>query len=230
MRVTGNFSYLLIALIGFLALTALQAEYSLPLGRYFIGYAFEATMIVGIWSIVHVRKWFTIGMILVGISIVSILLMELGGQYWAKYVNLVSILLFYVLTTFLALKALLYGREVNLNKIMGSICVYLLAGISWGILYYLEFLLQPGAFEGLTVTQPEQQFTELLYYSYVTISTLGYGDITPLSPVARTLAYIEALFGQFYIAILVASFVGMSLGSRKRTPLASDRNEESEQP
>jgi len=55
----------------------------------------------------------------------------------------------------------------------------------------------------------------LLYYSYVTLSTLGYGDITPVTPIARTLSFLEALFGQFYIAILVASFVGMHISIRR---------------
>jgi len=54
-----------------------------------------------------------------------------------------------------------------------------------------------------------------LYYSYVTLSTLGYGDITPVTPIARTLSFLEALFGQFYIAILVASFVGMHISVRR---------------
>ncbi|HID49217.1 MAG TPA: two pore domain potassium channel family protein [Chromatiales bacterium] len=115
---------------------------------------------------------------------------------------------------------------------MGSICVYLLVGISWGILFYLENRIHPGAFRGLATGDGKDEFIELLYYSYVTISTLGYGDITPVSPVARTLAFIEALFGQFYIAILVAGFVGLHLGSQRRTYVSSttqDNNGHKEQ-
>ena len=99
---------------------------------------------------------------------------------------------------------------------MGSICVYILVGISWSIFYFFVSVIHPGAFDGITEIGAKQQFTDLLYYSFVTLSTLGYGDINPVTPIARTLAYIEALFGQFYIAILVASFVGMHITSSQK--------------
>jgi voltage-gated potassium channel len=210
MKVTGNFIYLLVALIGFLILTALMTEYQVPGLRSLLALAFEATLIIGIWSILHVHKWFALGVALIVISIISFLLYEIGGLPWADHLNKISILLFYLLTTILALRALMYGNEINTNKILGSICVYLLVGVSWAILYYFEFELNSEAFHGLDKTNPDDIMLDLLYYSYVTLSTLGYGDITPVSPIARTLAYIEALFGQFYIAILVAGFVGMN--------------------
>ncbi|MGW8229005.1 MAG: potassium channel family protein, partial [Gammaproteobacteria bacterium] len=136
---------------------------------------------------------------------------------WAPYVNLIVALLFYLMTTGIAFSALLKGERIDLNMLMGSICVYILVGMSWSILYFFESIVHPGAFNGVNITSTKQEFTDLLYYSFVTLSTLGYGDITPITPIARTLAYIEALFGQFYIAILVASFVGMhiSRGSKK---------------
>jgi voltage-gated potassium channel len=217
MQVAGNFRYLLITLIGFLILTALQAEYPILGKGHFVTLALEMTLIIGIWSIVHVRKWFGIGMALVVISIICFLLQQLAGLRWAEYINMLAILLFYSLTTILAFKAMMTGNEINSNKIMGSICVYLLVGISWGILYYFEFLLNHEAFRGLGAGNQQDTVLDLLYYSYVTISTLGYGDITPISPVARTLAYIEALFGQFYIAILVAGFVGLGLTRGNRS-------------
>jgi len=98
---------------------------------------------------------------------------------------------------------------------MGSICVFILVGICWSIFYFFESVVHPGAFSGIDAEFGKSRFTDLLYYSYVTLSTLGYGDITPVTPIARTLAYLEALFGQFYIAILVASFVGMHISVRR---------------
>ena len=60
------------------------------------------------------------------------------------------------------------------------------------------------------------QLTELMYYSFVTITTLGYGDLTPLKPMVRTLAYLEAILGQFYVAVLVAWLVGMYLSGKNQ--------------
>jgi hypothetical protein len=57
---------------------------------------------------------------------------------------------------------------------------------------------------------------DLFYYSYVTLATLGYGDINPVGPEARSLAITEAIVGQLYLVVLVAGLVGMSLGQRKR--------------
>jgi len=124
-------------------------------------------------------------------------------------------LLFYLFTTMLAFEAMFTGEQIDLNMIMGSVCVYILVGITWSILYFFESVIHPGAFNGIVVEVGKQRFSDLLYYSYVTLSTLGYGDITPVTPIARTLAFLEALFGQFYIAILVASFVGMHISVRR---------------
>ena len=60
------------------------------------------------------------------------------------------------------------------------------------------------------------QLTELMYYSFVTLTTLGYGDLTPVKPIARTVGYLEAIVGQFYLAVLVAWLVGMYLSGKNQ--------------
>jgi hypothetical protein len=72
----------------------------------------------------------------------------------------------------------------------------------------------PGSFHGLTATEIGNQLSELLYYSFVSMTTLGYGDLTPVKPLARTVAYLEAIMGQFYVAVLVAWLVGMYLSGK----------------
>ena len=211
MHVRGNFAYLLISLLGFLLLTSVLAQYPAIGGDQILMFVIEATLIVGIWSLVRHRFWFMAGVVLIAIGAMNIILDAIFNHSWAPYINLIVALLFYLFTTVIAFRSLLTGNRINLNMIMGSICVYILVGISWSIFYFFVSVIHPGAFNGVTETGAKQQFTDLLYYSFVTLSTLGYGDITPVTPIARTLAYIEALFGQFYIAILVASFVGMHI-------------------
>lgn len=217
MHVRGNFAYLLFSLLGFLFLTAILAQYPTIGGGQALIFALEATLIIGVWSIVRQRLWFAVGVALIAIGAINLILDIFINYSWAPYVNLIVALLFYLMTTGIAFSALLKGERIDLNTLMGSICVYILVGMSWSILYFFESIVHPGAFNGVNITSTKQEFTDLLYYSFVTLSTLGYGDITPITPIARTLAYIEALFGQFYIAILVASFVGMhiSRGSKK---------------
>ena len=211
MHVRGNFAYLLTSLLGFLLLTAILAQYPAIGGDQILMFLLEATLIVGIWSLVRQRFWFMAGVVLIAIGAMNIILEMVINHSWAPYINLIVALLFYLFTTVIAFRSLLTGNRINLNMIMGSICVYILVGISWSIFYFFVSVIHPGAFNGVTVIGAKQQFYDLLYYSFVTLSTLGYGDITPVTPIARTLAYIEALFGQFYIAILVASFVGMHI-------------------
>jgi hypothetical protein len=209
MQVRGNFAYLLISLLGFLIIIAILTQYPTIGGDQIFMLLLEATLIVGIWSLVRQRFWFMFGLVLIAIGGINIIVDMIIQHSWAHYINLLVALLFYLSTTAIAFRSLLTGERIDLNMIMGSICVYVLVGISWSIFYYFELVMHPGAFNGIVAQGGKQQFTELLYYSYVTLSTLGYGDITPVTPIARTLAYLEALFGQFYIAILVASFVGM---------------------
>ena len=211
MHVRGNFAYLLISLLGFLLLTSVLAQYPAIGGDQILMFVIEATLIVGIWSLIRQRFWFMAGVVLIAIGAMNIILDAIFNHSWAPYINLIVALLFYLFTTVIAFRSLLTGNRINLNMIMGSICVYILVGISWSIFYFFVSVIHPGAFNGVTEIGAKQQFYDLLYYSFVTLSTLGYGDITPVTPIARTLAYIEALFGQFYIAILVASFVGMHI-------------------
>jgi hypothetical protein len=216
MSVRGNFAYLLISLLGFLILAAIIAQYPTIGGDQILILLIEATLIVGVWSLVRHRFWFMFGVILIAIGALNIILELIFHHSWAHQVNLLVALLFYLFTTLIAFKTLLTGQRIDLNMLMGSICVYILVGMSWSIFYYFESVMHPGAFNGTTAGGGTQQFTELLYYSFVTLSTLGYGDVTPVTPIARTLAYLEALFGQFYIAILVASFVGIHIARSHR--------------
>jgi voltage-gated potassium channel len=69
----------------------------------------------------------------------------------------------------------------------------------------------PGSFKGVSDVDPGGVSMELVYFSYITLTTLGYGDISPTQPVAHFLCFAEAIVGQFYIAVLVASLVGVKV-------------------
>jgi hypothetical protein len=110
--------------------------------------------------------------------------------------------------------AVLDDREVTLDTIVGAICLYLLAGLLWTYLYATIILTSPSAFQlAITVDPPiaspfgKGGFQQLVYLSFVTMTTLGYGDITPVSAPAQTASYLQAVFGQFFLAVLVARLV-----------------------
>src|SRR5262249_33134812 len=94
---------------------------------------------------------------------------------------------------------------ITVHRVQGAVAAYLLLGLVWGYAYQLAAALHPGAFaSALAIPQHDRG---LLYFSFVTLTTLGYGDVTPVHPVARSLAVMEALTGQLYPAILLARLV-----------------------
>ena len=104
-------------------------------------------------------------------------------------------------------------KQVTLETISGAICAYFMIGLVWGLCFSLLEQAQPGSF---LMTEQQADPSHFIYYSFVTMSTLGYGDITPISNPARSLSLLEAVVGQFYIAVLIARLVGMHIAQERR--------------
>ncbi len=100
---------------------------------------------------------------------------------------------------------------VTSYRLQGAIAVYLLFGVGWAHAYHLTGLLHPGSFN--TPSGEIPSVLDWAYFSFITLTTVGYGDITPVRPIARTLAMGEALTGQLYLAVLIARLVAMEVVS-----------------
>jgi hypothetical protein len=117
------------------------------------------------------------------------------------------------------LASVLRAERVTGIKIYSAIAVYLMIGFAWAGLYALVDLLQPGSFSGpaLNMTPGYEPYLQLydtatsIYLSFVTLTTLGFGDVTPTTVPARTLVWVEALVGQLYLAVLVARLVSLQI-------------------
>jgi hypothetical protein len=103
---------------------------------------------------------------------------------------------------------------VTHHRIQGAVAVFLLLGLVWANAYQLLHLMRPAAFSGAVGDAPGSQ--TWIYYSFVTLTTMGYGEITPVHPVARSLAISEAVSGQLYLAIMLARLVSLYMGARDR--------------
>jgi hypothetical protein len=102
--------------------------------------------------------------------------------------------------------------HVSFDSILGAVCGYLFLGLGWAVCYAIIENFHPGSFDaGESLAKlregPALLPQLLIYFSFVTLTTVGYGDITPLSPPARTFAWMEAITGQFYLAVIVAALV-----------------------
>jgi hypothetical protein len=118
---------------------------------------------------------------------------------------------------FMTLKRTLRPGPVTRHRVIGGIAGYLLIGYTWAFAYQLVAHQAPDAIHvecGNMTDAPSTQPNQLLYFSFVTLTTVGYGDVHPVGSVVRSLAVAEALVGQLYLAILIASLVGMALQTK----------------
>lgn len=117
------------------------------------------------------------------------------------------LILFFLMVSsaFVIVREIFSARKVTRDTIEGGVCVYLLIGIAWSYLYNLLLIIQPQAFN-LNLSSNLQD--DLLYFSFLTLTTVGYGDILPVSPLARVCANLEAIVGILYPSIYIARLVG----------------------
>jgi hypothetical protein len=169
--------------------------------------AFSVFLIIGIWSLPGTRNWFLLGIVLVTLGIGSNILALAGTGIFFSYLSLCSYIIFLMLTISLAIRQVVRSGPINANRVIGVICIYLLLGLIWSLFYVLINMFIPDSFSIQIGGSPFEQAHPFLYYSFVTLTTLGYGDISPLGETARAMSTIEAILGQFYIAILVAGAV-----------------------
>jgi Ion channel len=110
------------------------------------------------------------------------------------------------------LAQVLRAGPVNRHRILGAIAVYLLFGLTWASAYEGLALAQPGAFSSGVAGDARSW----VYFSFITLTTTGYGDIAPVSAIARSLAVLEAMVGQLYVAILISRLVGLQIASASK--------------
>ena len=133
----------------------------------------------------------------------------------AVIVGLASYALALAFLAYIQTRRLLTVRNVTADTLSVAVTGYLLLGITWAFFYMLVWTIDPHSFRGLApAVETATARRELIYFSFVTLSTLGYGDIVPVARGLRSLAVSEALIGQLYIAITVARLVGLQIAAR----------------
>jgi hypothetical protein len=122
----------------------------------------------------------------------------------------------FVFTATVAILAhIFHQKHVSADVISGAIVVYLLMAVMWSQLYWVLEIIRPGQF-GIPAGDGQVTPALMRYFSLVTITTVGYGDIAPLTPVARAFANLEAVMGQLYLVIQVAWLVGMHVTMKSK--------------
>ena len=184
---------------------------------------FTAMLIAAVYAVRQSRRSVTVALLLGAPAFVlQGLSAWLDGEALLIAAHL-SVIAFLGYVVVVILKFLFTEKRVTSNVIYASLCVYLLLGVTWAEGYSLLEVVEPGSFR---FAYPEDMATARmrfggehsllpLYYSFVTMTTLGYGDVVPVSSASRMLAAIEAVTGQLYLAVLVARLVGLHISQTK---------------
>ncbi len=232
---TRESKYLLL-LISILALTILApihrelkvAEVAFIGEGYLVHVLFVVVMIFGVHAVSGERLVRMLGTSLWVVALVALVIKQAAfdvgtlGYDVVKTIGEVPLLAGLIMLIWLILVDLFRaGFGMTRDRLRGAACTYLLMGLAWSLAYSLVNTWVKGSFvksnELLDYAQRAKlenvDVEHMVYYSFVTLTTLGYGDITPVRPVAETLAFLEASTGQFYLTVLVAMLVGQRLAA-----------------
>lgn len=216
----NRFFFLLLSILMLLLLQPFLQDFRY--GQSAVRLFFLVTLVTALYSISDNKRKTLVGL-LIGLPAVA----AIGSSYYVEGQGLLAggflvNVAFLLFVTFNVLRHVLESGEVDAEKIYGALCVYLLVGLLWACGYFALELLHPGSLlvDGVALATGlqarEETFSKCIYYSYVTLTTLGYGDVKPTTAPAQSLAYVEALTGQLYLAVLVARLVALHIVSSGR--------------
>lgn len=152
----------------------------------------------------------------IGRLLAMVMLISLWLKYFFNYevfaaTSMMIGVLFTIVVTAHTLAFIIKSETVTREVLYAAMVIYLLVAQLWALVYTFLDLIDPASFN---LPQGQSDFLIFEYYSFVTLTTLGYGDITPLTKVAKAFSVLEAVVGQLYLVVVVAWFVGMHV-SRK---------------
>lgn len=203
-------------LITLILVMVLQPVVNTSLGKYLLEIMFIAVLFSGLRAIEIKKGLLGFEFILLLVSLALNVAGAVTGNVELFFLGIAGRILFMILIALTILIDLFRSRKVSGDTLAGAVCVYLLIALTWGYFFLLIEAFVPGSF---TFTQSQarmhlwlsREFFPFFYFSMVTITTVGYGDMAPVTTVAQTFATLEAIIGQVYLTILVARLVGMYL-------------------
>ena len=168
---------------------------------------FLAGVVVADGGRAHVRRGVAIAAVQLGFTILSLITRGAGMLYLASVTcALLSTVILILFSTYCVMRYVLKARVITGDQIYAGICMYVMLGFAFGAVFYLVNILDPNSFGA---TPASADTPDLMYFSFVTLATLGYGDIVPRSNAARYVAVVEALAGMIYIAVFMARLVSL---------------------
>lgn len=162
-------------------------------------------------SSIELKKLSKAGYFVIALSLIS----AITDNSNIELVTRILFVLFFILVAINLLIGIVKSKEVDTEVIFSAVAVYVLFGFCGAVIAAVIVAFEPEAFS--LASNYASQFHQLLYFSYVTITTTGYGDVLPLKPIARTHAIFLALFGQLYLTVIIGILIGKYLSGGKHS-------------
>jgi len=203
----GRFLFLFISIILMMALRPLIGGFVRL--TMLTDILFAAVLISGLWAVSQKRGVFLMALLMAIPALVLGWIPYFAELPFLWILSRLFLAVFFVVMVVFLLSHIRRAKEVTADLIMGAVSTYFLMGLFWAFIFFFIETVSPGSFrlEG----SPADIESQLIYYSFVTLATVGYGDITPASMVARSYAVLEAIIGQLYLTVLVAALVGLHI-------------------
>jgi len=206
--IAGRFFWLLVAIVAAILIAGCAPGGNV--GRWVAGLPVVGVLVAATYAARGGRTRLLVTLILNGVLVV------VGAIYVSYRTPLTQNVFFGILlvsllfTLISTLSFVLTNGTVQPDHIYGAICAYMLVAMVFATVYTMQELANPRAFNGLNIQDPDDRpWDDMLYFSFTTLSTVGYGDITPVRQSARSVCCLEMVTGTFYVAILIARLAGL---------------------
>jgi len=216
-RPTGKYVYLLTALL--LLFIASPIAEDRGVGYAVLDVASTVILLATIYAISRERRPLYFALPLAAVTLLANWIGYAFHDHRIYIVAAAAYSVFFMFAAGLIIRSILREKHVTWDVVLGGASGYLLIGLTWANLFTLIGLIHPNAFVGVhtsTTTAPTtpsaiNRDTDLIYFSFTTLTTLGYGDVMPVAHLARHMAALEGILGQFYLAVFVARLVGLHI-------------------
>jgi hypothetical protein len=215
----GQYEFLFLALLGVIVL--------LPLldGGFFgiliLNVGTTAILISSAYAVSGKKKTLRLSLVLLVPAFIASWSNAFIGELWPMLIARVLTFVFMCYIVGVMMLDIMTEKNVTRDTIFGSACVYMLLGFAFADLFMVFQIVEPRSFgqaiDIAPVGNEVKLASDLSYFSFVTLTTVGYGDVTPHTGMVRGIAMLEAMLGQFYLAVLVARLVGLHMAGAKLT-------------